>query len=63
MKRPSFYIVLVVILTVFFVRSRSSKDVDIAEVEKGSVVEELVLSGSIMADEHATLGFGFSGKI
>jgi RND family efflux transporter MFP subunit len=38
-------------------------EVETAVIERGRVVEELILSGEIKADEHADLAFGSSGKI
>ncbi len=67
LKRKKLIIFLVVLIAGFFGwRSYSSingKDLETAEVKKGIVEEELILSGSIMADEHAILTFSSSGKI
>jgi RND family efflux transporter MFP subunit len=57
-------IVLAVVFGAFFsFRGRSSKDVEKALVEKGTVREELILTGSIRAEKHVTLSFPTSGKI
>ena len=59
-KRIIFVVILVILL---FYRLKPDKDVDSAEVMKGDVAEELILSGVVKADEHANLTFQTSGKI
>src|SRR3990167_6653547 len=39
------------------------EEIETAKVERGTVIEELVLSGEIDADEYAKLTFPTSGKI
>jgi macrolide-specific efflux system membrane fusion protein len=38
-------------------------DLDTFEIKKGTVQEELILTGSVKADEHTNLSFSTSGKI
>lgn len=56
-------VVLVVGFIVVRVRSKGKEGEEIAEVARGTVREELILSGEIKADEHAQLTFQTSGKI
>ena len=67
-KKKKFWIIAVVVLAgIGFIYSRisssKSADVQTAKVEKGTVSEELVLSGEINADEYANLTFPASGVI
>lgn len=58
-------IILVLLLTLYwwiFIRN-SNGELETATVERGDVVEELILSGQIVADEHAFLRYPASGKI
>lgn len=47
----------------FFFRSRSAKGVATSVVQKGTVKEELILTGTVKAEKHARLSFPTSGKI
>lgn len=66
-KRKKLIIFLVIIVAGFFgwrsYSSRNGKDLERTEIKRGSVGEELILSGYIAADEHATLTFSTSGRI
>jgi len=64
-KFPLFRVIVILVLGgILFARVRSNnKDVVSAVVMKGEVREELILSGSVRADEHANLKFQSSGKI
>lgn len=66
-NRRRLIIVIVILIAIgLFIRSRiinGKGDIEKAEVTKGEVVEELILSGQIMADEHAQLAFQTSGKL
>lgn len=57
--------IIVVIAGLIFwrVKAAQNKDVEKTTVEKGTVREELVLSGEIDAEEYAGLGFSSSGKL
>jgi|GEM_PF-617956 len=56
-------IIIVVVVIVVRVRSNKNKDIETAVVQRGTIKEELILSGEIVADEHAQLTFETSGKI
>ncbi len=56
-------IALVLLGGFFFLRARNKKEVATFRVEKGTVREELVLSGTVKAEKHANLTFPTSGKI
>lgn len=47
----------------FFFRGRGKKEVATAKVERGTVKEELILTGSIRAEKHSLLAFPTSGRI
>jgi RND family efflux transporter MFP subunit len=48
----------------YWQRSRARKnEVETAQIQKGTVKEELILSGEIQADEHVTLQFAASGLL
>jgi len=55
-------IVSIVLFWNFFVKNGNGQ-FETATVERGTVTEELILSGSIVADEHAYLRFPASGKL
>ena len=57
--------IAVVVVIVFIIRgiSAGKNQVETTEVKKGDVIEELVLSGELTADEYTQLTFGTSGKI
>ena len=66
LKRKKLLAVILVLIVVgiVVVRNISKKDaVDTTEVKKGTVREELILSGEVKAVEHARLMFQTSGKI
>lgn len=58
---------IVVVIGLFFlwkfVISPKKEDVETVEVKKGTVTEELILSGEISADEYTNLTFQSSGRI
>lgn len=54
--------VLVLVAVFFGFRSKDSKN-DSMIISKGTVVEELILSGSVNADEYASLSYPVSGKV
>jgi len=61
-------IILAVILAVvlggfYFFRQRSKNGTISATIQKGTVKEELILTGAIKAEKHVTLAFPTSGKI
>jgi RND family efflux transporter MFP subunit len=61
-----FWVILAAILVavvVFFIRSKSSAEVETYTIQTGSVKEELILTGAVAADKHANLAFPGSGKI
>lgn len=61
-----FWIILAITLVVigfFFLRSRGKKEAATATVERGQVMEELVLTGTIKAEHHTALFFPTAGKI
>ena len=66
LKRKKLLIVIVVVVIGAFVwrfQVSNGNDLDSFEIKKGTVQEELILTGSIRADEHANLSFSTSGKI
>ena len=67
LERKKLLILLVILIVggVFVYRyfQKKNGDVDTAEVKRGEVAEELILSGAIDADEYAQLKFPASGKI
>lgn len=60
-------IIIVIVLVVYavwrFGIAGKGNDVESVEIKKGVVLEELILSGEIKADEHASLSFQTSGKL
>lgn len=64
-KKLLFLLVIIAIIGFFGYRyfQKKNGDVESTEVKRGDVVEELILSGSIDADEYAQLKFPASGKI
>ena len=56
-------VLLIFVIIFAAIRSKKEKAVDSTTIQKGSVAEELILSGEIKADEHAQLTFSSSGKI
>lgn len=64
-KRAIFLVIIGAILLggFFFFRSRNKKDITTTTVQKGTVKEELILTGAIRAEKHAVLAFPTSGKI
>jgi len=66
-KKKVFLILLTIGAIIFLLVRRNTQkkeaELDTAIIEKGLVVEELVLSGEVKADEHANLTFALSGKI
>jgi RND family efflux transporter MFP subunit len=63
-KRIIILIILAVIIGIFFVfRSKNQTEPESAVVKRGTVKEELILSGSVKAEKHALLSFPSSGKI
>jgi RND family efflux transporter MFP subunit len=61
-------VILAVVLTAilagyFFIFNKPKNEISSANVEKGVVREELILTGSVMAEKHALLSFPTSGKI
>jgi RND family efflux transporter MFP subunit len=58
-------IIILVVLVVVFVslRSKNKNGSTTAIVQKGLVTEELILTGQVKAEKHATLYFPVSGKI
>ncbi|MGB6839187.1 MAG: efflux RND transporter periplasmic adaptor subunit [Microgenomates group bacterium] len=66
LKNKKVLIILAIVVIGFLVwRSVSSKkdDAETVEVKKGTVTEELILSGEISADEYTNLTFQSSGRI
>jgi RND family efflux transporter MFP subunit len=67
LKRKKLVVVVLVVIAVIFgwryYSNRNGDDVETTEVKKGKVVEELILTGSIQADEYAQLPFGSSGEL
>jgi RND family efflux transporter MFP subunit len=68
LKRRKLLLIIFVILAVigfsyYKIVSRRNAGVQTAKVEKGTVSEELVLSGEINADEYTQLSFPTSGEI
>jgi RND family efflux transporter MFP subunit len=68
LKRKKLIIFLVVIGILGFgawryFTNKSNGEVETATVERGDVVEELILSGEVKADEYAQLKFPASGKV
>ena len=54
---------VVVLIAVFFIGRRDGNDFESVEVKRGLVREELILSGTINADEYAKLNFLSSGEL
>src|SRR3989344_809946 len=67
LRRRKLIVILVVLFAVGFLVWKftlgKKEEVETAKVERGTVAEELVLSGEIDADEYAKLTFPTSGKI
>ena len=55
-------IILAVVLLIYFVRKGKNQTVE-TTVQKGSITEDLVLTGSVKADKHVVLYFPTGGKI
>lgn len=67
-KRKKLIIILIVVGLIvyggwYFIDQRKNGDVEQTEVKKGTVREELILSGEVVADEHADLLFQSSGEL
>lgn len=67
-KKKKWIIVLVILLAIIFVwkfiaNKKQSENIEEATIKKGTIREELVLSGKIVADEHAQLKFKTAGEI
>ena len=64
-KTKKIWIVLIsaVIIGAIVFRSREDGEFSESSVQRGDVAEELILSGQVVADEHARLTFPTSGKI
>ena len=57
-------VVAAILLGGFFIsRSRSKNDVAMTTVQRGTVKEELILTGAVKAEKHAMLSFPTGGKI
>lgn len=56
-------IVAIVLSGFLFFRTRATKETATTTVQKGTVKEELILTGAIKAEKHAVLSFPTSGKI
>ncbi len=56
-------VVVIVILLFFRFVLFKKEETEKTEIKRGTVVEELILSGEIKADEHAELSFQASGKV
>jgi len=66
LKRKKLLIILAVLIVggyFLYGNFTGNEDYDTAEVKRGTVAEELILSGDIDADEYAQLKFPASGKI
>lgn len=55
--------IVLIIVGSRIVFSKQKNDVETATIQKGTVKEELVLSGEVKATEHALLTFSSSGKV
>ncbi len=66
-KRPRTWIVIVVLIVLFFVirnfTTGTSTPRETATITRGTVKEELVLSGELKATQNANLQFNLSGKL
>ena len=56
-------VVLVLGIGFFLIKGKSKKEVVTSKVERGTVSEELILTGSIKAEKHSLLVFPTYGKI
>lgn len=56
-------LIIIILVVVFFSFKNNKKDIKTAEVAKGNIKEEMVLSGYISAVNYAKLSFETSGKI
>ncbi len=68
LKRKKLIIVVLVLVIVGigisrYVSSRKNGEIETATIERGTVVEELILTGAVKADEYAQLRFPVSGKV
>jgi HlyD family secretion protein len=65
LRKKLFAVIVVVVMGLLLWRHGVSRkaDFETTEVKRGSVREELILSGEIDADEYTQLGFSASGKI
>jgi RND family efflux transporter MFP subunit len=67
LRRKKLVVVVVLIIILFFgwryYSNRNGNGIETIEVKKGKVIEELILTGSVQADEHAQLPFGSSGEL
>ena len=64
--KKRFWVILAVIVVVsgfLFFKGKSKVESDTAVVQKGTVKEELILTGAVKAEKHAMLSFPSSGKI
>lgn len=65
-KKITVLVIVVLIVAGFFIRRTllpSKNGFEEAKIERGTVVEELILSGEVKSDEHATLNFLSSGEL
>ncbi len=65
-KRKKLVAAMTVIIIGFLIwrwQTANGDDLDFFEIKKGTIQEELILTGSIRADEHTNLSFSSSGKI
>jgi RND family efflux transporter MFP subunit len=63
-KKLTLVLIVIAAIAIFFVtRGNGNGELEEATVERGSVAEELILSGVVVAEEHAQLTFPTSGKI
>jgi len=56
-------VVALILILVIRGRSKKNKEIETTTIQKGDVVEELILSGEVKATEHAELSFSSSGKV
>ncbi|MBN1169266.1 efflux RND transporter periplasmic adaptor subunit [Candidatus Woesebacteria bacterium] len=66
-KRKGLIAIIIVVIVGIAIRQffivKKNGDYDTTEVKRGSIAQELILTGEIVADRHSSLRFPYSGKL